>query len=1137
VIVTGNNFPGTTSVTFNGANAANFLVLSPTQLSATAPAGVSSGPVRVTTPGGTAISPTPFTALSAPANDNYATAQIITGSSGNIAGSNQGATKEANEPNHAGNPGGKSVWYRWTAPAAGIFAFDTVGSTFDTVLAVYSGTTLSNLTVIAYNDDIVDTVSTNSRLAFAAANGGTYYIAVDGFSAGGQNPSPAASGIISLNWSTSTTVPAITALSPSSGAVGAQLLITGANLATVTNVSFNGAVASFSVNSPTQVSATVPPGATTGPVRLSAPGGTANSAANFSVITVANNDNLANALLLTGNSGRATCSSISATKEVGEPAHAGNTGGKSVWFSWTAQSSGLWTFDTLGSSFDTLLAVYTGSTIATLTAIASNDDANGLQTSQVAFNASAGTTYRIAVDGYAGSGGDVVINWTLNASAPIITGFTPSSGGIGTQVIITGQNLGSAIGTSFNGVATTAFTINSVTQVTASVPAGASTGLISITTSNGVAQSATAFTVTGPHPANDNFANRLPLTGAIKTTTASNQFATREAGEPNHAGNTGGSSVWWSWTAPSNGTYSVSTRGSDFDTILGVYTGTSLATLVTVASNDDGQGMDTASLATFTATSGSVYQIAVDGFGGATGNIILSVYPTVNPQVIYQTGFDAAEGYSTATALELQKRWQKQGPGQAGVVYNFFQDSSQQGYLGFAATGSGLNTWLWQPLNYSPNTNTLPVVKFSTLMGIVDSTDGFYDTFGWDFFNRNNQELFFLAFDNSDLGIYYQLNDGSPVYHYTGSNFKNGQVYALEVTMDFARNRWSATLDGAPLIDGQPISATNNVPRTLGDIDATWLPSGATFGDNFLLFDQYTVSAEKTQVPNIITPPQSQSALVGGNAAFLVVVDTLLDTSYQWLFNGTAIPGATLATLNLSQVAPNQQGSYSVTISNAAGVVTSAPATLTVTQPPNLAPYQPAGWSDKIVVAVLPATNAVSPSISDTQDVFVSWAVLNSTGAGNISSRFYTQLYLDGVLRFTWFTDGLSAGFYTFVTGYNLGKTTPGAHTLRLVSDATGVIPESNESDNSYSRTFYVSPSINSPPVLSTPIKAPDGSFKFTLSGLPSRTYEIRASTNLQTWQVIATLLNTNTNGMLQVTDPTATNLTRRFYRSALLPP
>src|ERR1039457_3552368 len=88
-------------------------------------------------------------------------------------------------------------------------------------------------------------------------------------------------------------------------------------------------------------------------------------------------------------------------------------------------------------------------------------------------------------------------------------------------------------------------------------------------------------------PANDMFANRIVITGTNIVVTGSSVGATRETGEPYHAGNTGGASVWWSWKAPYVGTVTISTAGSSFDTLLGIYTGTSVSALTEVASNDD----------------------------------------------------------------------------------------------------------------------------------------------------------------------------------------------------------------------------------------------------------------------------------------------------------------------------------------------------------------------------------------------------------------------------------------------------------------------------------------------------------------------------------------------------------------------
>ena len=135
-------------------------------------------------------------------------------------------------------------------------------------------------------------------------------------------------------------------------------------------------------------------------------------------------------------------------------------------------------------------------------------------------------------------------------------------------------------------------------------------------------------------PANDLFANRVLITGTNCVVTGSSVGATKEGGEPYHAGMTGGASVWWSWAAPSNGTVTISTAGSSFDTLLGVYTGTALSFLTEVASNDD-ENYPTiyTSKVVFDVTAGQNYQIAVDGYGADSGTVQVSVQlgPLVPP--------------------------------------------------------------------------------------------------------------------------------------------------------------------------------------------------------------------------------------------------------------------------------------------------------------------------------------------------------------------------------------------------------------------------------------------------------------------------------------------------------------------------
>jgi hypothetical protein len=128
-------------------------------------------------------------------------------------------------------------------------------------------------------------------------------------------------------------------------------------------------------------------------------------------------------------------------------------------------------------------------------------------------------------------------------------------------------------------------------------------------------------------PANDDFSNPATIQ-AGELLSGTNAGATNEKGEPVHAGNAGGHSVWWRFTAPVDGPVTLSAAGSDFDTLLAVYTGAALESLSLIASNDDVQREGVlvgASELTFDAKKGTSYLIAVDGHHGETGRVILGV--------------------------------------------------------------------------------------------------------------------------------------------------------------------------------------------------------------------------------------------------------------------------------------------------------------------------------------------------------------------------------------------------------------------------------------------------------------------------------------------------------------------------------
>ena len=134
----------------------------------------------------------PSAQAATPANDNFASAEVITGLSGQTLGSNIEATVEPGEPDSSA-----SVWYRWVAPEDGFVSIDTRGSSFDTTLRVFTGDTIETLDQLAYNDD---TYHTSSYVEVPVVAGTAYVIVVKGWD-GRQ-------GNIVLNWAWTLVAPA-----------------------------------------------------------------------------------------------------------------------------------------------------------------------------------------------------------------------------------------------------------------------------------------------------------------------------------------------------------------------------------------------------------------------------------------------------------------------------------------------------------------------------------------------------------------------------------------------------------------------------------------------------------------------------------------------------------------------------------------------------------------------------------------------------------------------------------------------------------------------------------------------------------------------------------------------------------------
>jgi subtilisin family serine protease len=123
------------------------------------------------------------------------------------------------------------------------------------------------------------------------------------------------------------------------------------------------------------------------------------------------NDPFAGADLFAGTTGAVSSSTLTASRESGEPSHGGYGASSSIWYKWIATQDGTLVVDTRLSNFDTLLGAYTGTQVNALTTLAANDDSGGGTWSSVTVSVVAGTSYFFAIDGYGNRKGSTTLNW------------------------------------------------------------------------------------------------------------------------------------------------------------------------------------------------------------------------------------------------------------------------------------------------------------------------------------------------------------------------------------------------------------------------------------------------------------------------------------------------------------------------------------------------------------------------------------------------------------------------------------------------------------------------------------------------------------------------------------------------------
>jgi uncharacterized repeat protein (TIGR02543 family) len=211
-------------------------------------------------------------------------------------------------------------------------------------------------------------------------------------------------------------------------------------------------------------------------------------------------------------------------------------------------------------------------------------------------------------------------------------------------------------------------------------------------------------------PANDDFANATLISPTGITNDVTTTYASKETGEPNHAGNAGGHSLWWVWTAPATGTVTITTAGSAFDTLLAVYTGSSLTNL-TVVTNCDGalRNSGLASLR-FNVSPATQFHIALDGYDGESGSAVFTFRfstDTTRPTVAFKS---PAAGADVANSTLLVQGTASDNVAVAAVYCRLENAAGTNAWL----PATGTNSWSVTFTNLIPGPNTVRAEAIDT---------------------------------------------------------------------------------------------------------------------------------------------------------------------------------------------------------------------------------------------------------------------------------------------------------------------------------------------------------------------------------------------------------------------------------------
>jgi sugar lactone lactonase YvrE len=538
ILIKGTGFTEPSKVNFIGSAATSFVVLSSNSMTVVVPADASTGDVVVATPGGTAFfkdfqfipSPTITSILPTLA----ASGEVVTITGSNFTGATSvifGGTaaksftvlSSTSISAVVGNGATGDISVKTTGGTASLAGFKFIPSPIITSFSPTSAATGETITVTGSNFSGATSVLLGGTTAQSfAVLSPTSISAIVGNGATGDLSVKATGGTASLAGFKFVPAPIITSFSPTSAANEETITITGSNFSGATSVLLGGVAAkSFTVLSPTSISATVGVGAT-GDVSVKTPGGTANlagfkfipaptitsfnptSAAANETITVTGDNLIGTTSVLLGGIPTKSFTILSPTSisaivglgatgdvSVKTPAGMANLAGFKFIPAPTITS-----FNPTSAAANEAITITGSYFIGTTSVLFGGIPAKSftvLSSTSISAIAGAGATGDISVKTPAGTANLAGFKFI---PAPMITSFSPTSTATGETIIITGTNFTAATSVNFGGIPSKSFTVLSPTSISAIVGTGG-TGDISVKTPGGTAN-LTGFTFIPP---------------------------------------------------------------------------------------------------------------------------------------------------------------------------------------------------------------------------------------------------------------------------------------------------------------------------------------------------------------------------------------------------------------------------------------------------------------------------------------------------------------------------------------------------------------------------------------------------------------------------------------------------------------